>query len=144
MARILITEDERLIAEDLKQTLQGLGHEIVAIETTGEKAVESAKEFNPDIIFMDIKLEGKLSGIEAAKEIRGAIKTAIIFCTAYSDDLTLLQLSTLSPEGYITKPFREKEILNSINNIVNFRKKKITPNYFINDRNAFKLVFNTI
>ncbi|MDO9576816.1 MAG: response regulator [Candidatus Cloacimonadales bacterium] len=144
MARILITEDERLIAEDLKQTLQAFGHEIVAIVSTGEKAVEKAKELNPDIIFMDIKLEGELSGIEAAKEIRGAIKTAIIFCTAYSDDLTLLQLSTLSPEGYIAKPFRESEILNSIKHIANSRKKKITQNYFTHECKSFKLALNTI
>lgn len=119
MARILITEDERIIAEDLKLILQTYGHEIIGIESKGENAISKAKESTPDIIFMDIKLEGSITGIEAASEIRKSIDTAIIFCTAYSDDLTLLQVSALSADGYIAKPFQEEDILSCVKHVTN-------------------------
>jgi len=122
LARILITEDERLIAEDLKLTLQAHGHEIIGIEFTGEGAVERTRELSPDIIFMDIRLKGDMSGIDAARKIRQISETAIIFCTAYSDDHTLLKISSLSPEGYIAKPFHEKEIKSIFKNLSESKK----------------------
>jgi two-component system, sensor histidine kinase len=144
MARILITEDEKLIAEDLKLTLQELGHVVVRVESTGENAVEKARELIPDIVFMDIKLEGELNGIDAAKKIREIIKADIIFCTAYSDDLTLLQLSALNPEGYLTKPFREGEILNTLEKISICNEKEISKKFCRNEFKAKNLILNTI
>lgn len=141
MARILITEDERIIAEDLKQTLQSIGHEIVGIASSGEKAIEQAGMLLPDIIFMDIKLEGRMNGVEAAREIRNTIDTSIIFCTAYADDLTLLQISALNPDGYVSKPFLEKEILESIKHISKTKKKHfVVKNRFQTLRLAANLI----
>ncbi|MFC1898207.1 response regulator [Candidatus Cloacimonadota bacterium] len=144
MARIMITEDERLIAEDLKMTLQAFGHEIVGIASTGEKAVEIARELNPDIIFMDIKLEGRISGIDAAKKIRGLIDSAIVFCTAYSDDLTILQISTVSPDGYVAKPFHESEVKKILKKLSDSRRKSLSNAFHENEFKEQDLVFNAV
>jgi len=144
MSRIMIIEDERLIAEDLKLTLQDCGHEIVSIVSSGEKAVEKASEFNPDIIFMDIKLEGEITGIEAAKKIRGLMDSAIVFCTAYADDLSILQISTVSPDGYIAKPFNEIEVKKILKNITDSRKRSLSNNFRENELERQNLVFNAV
>ena len=143
MARILITEDERIIAEDLKQILQSFDHQVVGIAASGEKAIQLAKELRPEIIFMDIKLEGVLNGIDAARKIRDIIDTSIIFCSAYADDLTLLQMSALSPEGYVSKPFLEKEILDSIKH-VSGAKKKHAPEDFHSNYLSYQFASNLI
>ena len=118
MARILITEDERIIAEDLKLILQSFGHEIIEIVSTGENAIRIALQAKPDLIFMDIKLEGRMTGLDAAKEIMINHEIPVIFCSAYADDLTLLQASSLHPAGYISKPFSEEDIKSVINPVI--------------------------
>ncbi|HPR17193.1 MAG TPA: response regulator [Candidatus Cloacimonadota bacterium] len=123
MARILITEDEQLIAEDLRLTLIDMGHDVICMEASGEEAVISAIEVQPDIIFMDIKLAGSISGIEAAKMIRKKIDVSIIFCSAYGDDKTLLQASSLNPIGYIMKPFDQSEIESLLTKYKSEKKK---------------------
>lgn len=110
MARILITEDERIIADDLKYILQDCGHQVVGTATTGEAAIKFSDKIVPDIIFMDIKLAGELNGIEAAKIIKKKHNIKIIFCSAYNDDYIFLKASALNPEGYIIKPFDIEEI----------------------------------
>lgn len=110
MARIMITEDEILIAEDLKQTLQELGHSVVGIVASGENAVTLAMRMKPDIIFMDIKLAGELNGIETAKTIARQLDVSIIFCSAYNDNDTLLRASAVNPLAYIAKPYDKSEI----------------------------------
>ncbi len=110
MARILITEDERLIAEDLKWALQDHGHKIVGIVASGEEAIKMAFETKPEIIFMDISLDGSINGIDAAKAIQKKIDVYIVFCSAFSDNITRLKASALNPMGYVTKPFEFAEI----------------------------------
>ena len=122
MARILITEDERLIAEDLRLILQSYGHEIIEIVSTGEKAIRIALQTKPDLIFMDIKLAGIMTGLDAAKEIVKEYNIPIIFCSAYSDDQTLLHAYALHPAGYISKPFNEEDIFCAIEPIITEKK----------------------
>ncbi len=112
--RILIVEDESIVAIDLKKTLENLGYEIKGVVRSGELAVKKAIELEPDIILMDIMLEGKLTGIEAAAEIRSKKDIPVIYLTAYANESTLSQAKLTQPFGYILKPFDEKNLESTI------------------------------
>jgi CheY-like chemotaxis protein len=77
---------------------------------TGEEAIPKAEELSPDLVLMDIKLKGKMNGIEAAKEIRSKIDIPVVFLTAYADEYTFRQAQSTDPFGYIVKPFNEREL----------------------------------
>ena len=87
--RIMIVEDESIVAMGIKHKLEDLGYQIVGIEATGEGAVDTALKTEPDLILMDIVLKGDMDGIEAAQMIHGYIDTPIIYITAYSDEEVL-------------------------------------------------------
>jgi PAS domain S-box-containing protein len=108
--RILIVEDEGIIANDIKRTLIIQGYEVIAIVTKGEEAVIKARELEPDIILMDIMLEGNMDGIEAAEKIYKELELPIIFLTAYSNNEVLRKAITVEAYGYILKPFEEREL----------------------------------
>lgn len=108
--RILIVEDESILAMLIKGKLQGLGYEIADWVDTGEDAIKSAKSHIPDLILMDIVLKGKMDGIDASKQIRNFLDIPIIYLTAYSDDEVLKRARITEPYGYLTKPFREDEL----------------------------------
>jgi len=112
--RILIVEDESIVAIDLKKTLENFGYEIIGVIRSGEVAVKKALELEPDLILMDIMLEGKLNGIEAAGEIRKKKDIPVIYLTAYANESTLSQAKLTQPFGYILKPFDEKNLVSSI------------------------------
>ncbi|KQC10149.1 MAG: hypothetical protein APR54_12275 [Candidatus Cloacimonas sp. SDB] len=108
--KILVVEDERLIAEDIKRTLGFLNYDVVDTVSTGEASILSAGHLNPDLILMDIMLEGEMTGIEAAEKIYEELQIPIIFLTAYSQDKTLREATAAEPYGYILKPFEEREL----------------------------------
>ena len=110
MMRILIVEDEFIIAEDLKLTLQNFGHEVVSIVSSGEKAIDYADKLTPDIIFMDILLDGEVNGIDAAIKIREKHNVPIVFCSAYIDKVTQRETSQVKPGIFISKPVEESKI----------------------------------
>ncbi len=110
MTKILLVEDERLIAEDIKHTLISYGYEVLAITSSGKEAIEKTKELVPDLILMDIMLKGKLNGIKTGTIINKKYDIPIIFVTAYADDITIKQAASASPYGFILKPFDSKEI----------------------------------
>ncbi len=112
--RILIVEDESIVAVDLKKTLENSGYEVVGLARSGELAVNKAIELEPDIILMDIMLEGKMTGIEAAVEIRKKKDLPVIYLTAYANESTLSQAKLTQPFGYILKPFDEKNLVSTI------------------------------
>jgi diguanylate cyclase (GGDEF)-like protein len=112
--RILVVEDENIIAMDLKRRLAFLGYEVVGTLATGEEAIEKADELHPDLILMDIVLKGKVDGIEAAQQIRAHSGPPVVFITAYSDDKTLQRARQVDPYGYIIKPFEDRELVASI------------------------------
>lgn len=103
----LVVEDEQIVALDLEQCLGGLGYD-VAIETTGTGAVETAGRLKPEMILMDIHLDGPLDGIQAAEQIRKEFGGPLIFLTAYADDKTLARAAQVDPSGYLVKPFSER------------------------------------
>ena len=112
--RILLVEDERIIAIDLKWRLEKFGYKVVAQVATGVEAIEKAHEEKPDIILMDILLTGEIDGIEAAEQIKDSLQIPVIFLTAYSDEKTLGRAKVAEPFGYILKPFKEKELYTTI------------------------------
>lgn len=109
-ARILIVEDEGIIAQDIQATLEKLGYEVPAIAVVGEEAIEKAAELRPDLVLMDIMLWGGMDGVEAAAHIRERLCIPIIFLTAHSDNATLQRAKVTSPYGYIVKPLVEREL----------------------------------
>lgn len=112
--RILIVEDENIVGIDLKQTLTKLNYAVLGIVRTGEDAIKLAIEKNPDLILMDIMLEGKITGIEAAKQIREKIDVPVIYLTAYADDKTIEDAKLTDPFGYLLKPYDERNLHSSI------------------------------
>lgn len=109
-ARILIVEDEGIIAQDIETTLEKLGYEVPAIAVVGEEAIEKASELRPDLVLMDIVLWGGMDGVEAAAHIRERLHIPVIFLTAHSDNATLQRAKVTGPYGYIVKPLVEREL----------------------------------
>jgi PAS domain S-box-containing protein len=108
--RILVVDDEIIIARDLESRLRNMGYEVVGIASSGVEAIGLAGEFLPDLILMDIVLKGEMDGIEAAAEIRKRFRLPLIYVTAYTDDQTLARAQVTEPFGYIVKPFLEREV----------------------------------
>ena len=108
--RILVVEDERIVAKDIQNTLKNLGYEVVAISSTGEDAIDKSGELRPDVVLMDIVLKGAIDGIEAANIIKTKFKIPIIYLTAYEDGDTLDRAKITEPLGYILKPFEERDL----------------------------------
>jgi PAS domain S-box-containing protein len=105
LGRILVVEDERIVALDLAETLSELGYAVVGTASTGEQAVEKTREQRPDLVLMDIRLAGELDGVQAAEQIRSEREVPIVYLTAHSDDETLRRAVSTSPLGYLVKPF---------------------------------------
>jgi len=112
--RILIVEDEKIISLDLQRRLEKFGYRVAAVCSTGNDAVDKAKELRPDIILMDIMLGGEMDGIEAANRIKEETAIPVIFLTAYADEKTLQRAKEAEPFGYILKPFKERELYTTI------------------------------
>ena len=108
--KILIVEDECLIAGDIQEILEDYGYTVTGIATTGEEALVYVSKTNPDLILMDIKLDGEMDGTEAADIINRIYNIPIIFITAYADREILEKAKAAEPFGYIVKPFDEKKL----------------------------------
>ncbi|MCX6136634.1 MAG: PAS domain S-box protein [Ignavibacteriales bacterium] len=113
-ARILVVEDEQIVAKDIRRRLEALGYEVVDIVASGEDAIVSARTHKPNLVLMDIMLRGKMDGVQAAEEIRARMDIPVIFLTAYSDQETLDRAKITQPFGFILKPFEERELHSSI------------------------------
>jgi putative two-component system response regulator len=110
IAKILIVEDERIISEDIKKRLQKLGYSVPSIARTGEEAIQKTKVLHPDLVLMDIVLEGEMDGIEAAAHIKSLCEIPIVYLTAYADRKTLERAKITEPYGYILKPFDDRDL----------------------------------
>jgi signal transduction histidine kinase len=104
-ARILVVEDERIVARDLAGALAELGYQVPATVATGEDAIEQVRGLLPDVVLMDVRLSGAIDGIEAASAVREEHDIPVIFLTAHSDDETLRRAMETEPVGYLVKPF---------------------------------------
>lgn len=115
--RILIVEDEALIAKCLKMTLESQGYEVIGFVASGEKAIITTKEKNPDIILMDIHLSGEIDGIDAAKEIIENKNIPIIFMTGYDMTNFIERAQKINPAACLNKPIKAIEVMSVINSI---------------------------
>ena len=109
-AKILIVEDERIIAKYIQNTLRALGYDISAIVSSGEEAIKMAGEVQPDLVLMDIVLKGDMDGIEAAERIRNLFDIPVVYLTAYANEELFQRAKITDPFGYILKPFEEREL----------------------------------
>ncbi|MEG3958440.1 EAL domain-containing protein [Microcoleus sp. herbarium2] len=112
--KILIVEDESIIAEDISDSLISLGYRITGMVYSGEEAIEAAAQFRPDLVLMDVNLQGEMDGITAAAEIRSRFQIPVVYLTAYTDENTLRRVNATKPFGYIVKPFEEKNLHTTI------------------------------
>ena len=109
--KILIVEDETIVAKDTENMLDSLGYKIVEIVTNGMETLKKIEEIHPDLILMDIVLKGNIDGIQIAEEIKDQYNIPVIYVTAYADNNTLQRAKTTDPFGFILKPFEERELL---------------------------------
>ncbi len=108
--RILIVEDEVVVAMEIQSTLERLGYSVVGVVNSGENAINKTREEKPHIILMDIRLKGELDGIEAASRIRSNLDIPIIFLTAYAEDDKLERAKLALPFGYLLKPIQDRDL----------------------------------
>ena len=109
-ARIIIVEDQGIVALSLKNMLHNLGYKVPTVVSSGEEAVEQALRTHPDLVLMDIMLAQEMDGIEAAGHIQRQTDIPVIYLTAHSDDATLQRAKITEPFGYLIKPFEEREL----------------------------------
>ena len=109
-ANLMIVEDEAIVAEEIKITLEGIGYFVTSIVKTGKSAIEKAEQDRPDVILMDIRLEGQIDGIEAAERIRSRFGIPVIFLTAYADEEKLDRAKLTLPFGYLIKPIQTRDL----------------------------------
>jgi DNA-binding NarL/FixJ family response regulator len=106
--RILIVEDEAIIAMGIRNSLRRLGYTVIAMVSSGEAALRKAVETSPDLVLMDIYLSGELNGIQTARYLRRHFDIPVIYLTAYQDEATYQQAQLTNPAGFLLKPFDER------------------------------------
>lgn len=112
--RIFVVEDDKRIAADLKRSLESMGYIVPAVAPSGEEAIHKVEELRPQLVLMDIVLNGRMDGIEAARIIHKRFQLPIVYLTAYADELTIERAKFTEPFGYILKPFNETELYTAI------------------------------
>ena len=110
MATILIAEDEAIVAVDIKTRLERSGHQVVMIVASGEEAICQTEAHRPDLVLMDIMLQGDIDGITAAEWISKNLSIPIIFLTAYTETILVDRAKDVAPYGYLLKPFEENQL----------------------------------
>jgi DNA-binding NarL/FixJ family response regulator len=112
--KVLIVEDEPMIAADIYMILDGIDYEVAGVAHDSDTAIKFLQERHPDIVLLDISIEGEKDGIELAHIINSKYHIPFIYLTSYSDKETLDRAKTTLPYGYIVKPFKEKDLFSSI------------------------------
>jgi PAS domain S-box-containing protein len=110
MHKILVVDDEAIISTQLEESLSAIGYDVVGTAADGEEAVKLATDLKPDLVLMDIMMPGKLDGIAASERIKSELEIPVIFLTAYVDDKLVNKARNTEPYGYLTKPFKQKEL----------------------------------
>ncbi len=113
-AKILVVEDESIVAKDIAETLKSQGYDVPAIALSGEQAIEKAEQTRPDLVLMDIVLKGDMDGIAAAEQIRDRFSIPVVYLTAYADSEVIERARITEPFGYIIKPFEARELHTNI------------------------------
>jgi PAS domain S-box-containing protein len=113
-SRILVVEDEIIVAEDLRQGLQRLGYEVTGCASNGDDALAQIANAPPDLVLMDVQLNGQKDGIQTSRELRTIIDLPVVYLTAHSDVHTLSRAAETEPFGFLLKPFQERELFTTI------------------------------
>lgn len=121
--KILIVEDEAVIAEHLKMLLENNGIDQIELAYSKDSALKAFKNYNPDLIFLDIHMENEMDGIELANHINEYFQIPFIFVTAHSDNVIIKKATQTKPAAYITKPFKNADIIAAINIAINNSRK---------------------
>jgi CheY-like chemotaxis protein len=109
-AKVMIVEDEAVVALHLRQELTKLGYTVAGVATNGDQALKMVEEVFPDVILMDIHIQGEMDGIATAQKIPRYLHIPVIYLTAYSEDSTLKRAGDTYPYGYLIKPFLDREL----------------------------------
>ncbi|MGF1672687.1 MAG: ATP-binding protein [Rivularia sp. (in: cyanobacteria)] len=112
--KILVVEDERIIAYDIKSCLENSGYIVPAILAHGEKAISQIEQLQPDLVLMDMMLKGEMNGIQTAEIILNNFNIPVVFLTAHSDESTIKKAKATQPFGYVLKPFEETQLITTI------------------------------
>ncbi|MGD1698739.1 putative bifunctional diguanylate cyclase/phosphodiesterase [Dapis sp. BLCC M229] len=140
--KIMIVEDESIIAEDLADSLRTMGYAVVDIVSSGEEAISMAAEKQPNLILMDVMLQGEMDGVTAAEQIQSSLQIPIIFLTAYTDNQTLQRVKATNPFGYIVKPFEERNLHLTIE--IALQRHHYDPITLLPNRSLFRSRLNEI
>jgi two-component system, cell cycle sensor histidine kinase and response regulator CckA len=114
MSSVMIVEDERLVARDIADSLTRMGYDVTGTVASAQECLESARSRRPDLVLMDIHLEGDVDGITAAQTLRDDYDIPVIFLSAYADDGTVSRAKRAAPLGYLLKPFRKSELKSAV------------------------------
>ena len=132
-ARILIVEDVANVATVLKARLETFGYEICDVVNTGRKAIDGAIRHEPDLVLMDIMLDGAMTGIDAAAEIQEKVSVPIIYLSCLSDDQVMDRAIETNPYGYIVKPYDSAELRFCIENALRKHNQELSREAHIAD-----------
>ena len=108
--QVLIAEDEAVVAMDIRSKLEDLGYSVAGVVRSGKDAVRAAYALNPDLVLMDIRLQGDMDGIEAAGHILDRCYIPVVYLTAHAGEDTLQRAKVTEPSGYVVKPFSQEEL----------------------------------
>ena len=114
MKNILIVEDELLIAEDIKTTVEELGYNVVAVAARADKAIEILNTQKVDLILLDITIKGGINGIDLAEIVNQKFKIPFIYVTSHADSKTVTEAIKTAPQGYVVKPYSNSDLYTSI------------------------------
>ncbi len=114
MTRVLIVEDESLVALEIESALKKEGFFVCGVVDNGDGALDKVRDCHPDVVLMDIYLNGSMDGVEVCKRIKSLFDIPIIYLTAYSDMRTVNEAIECKPDGYLVKPFRRGELIATI------------------------------
>jgi len=113
-AKVLIAEDDAIVALDLQGMVSRLGYDVVAIADSGNNAIASAKRFQPDIILLDMVLNGAMDGIDVAREIQRELDVPIVFCVSSPDLSALVRAKEITYAGYLLKPINPDSLATTL------------------------------
>lgn len=108
--KVLIVEDEPIVALDLQQEVEQLGYEVVGLAESADEALMAVEANRPDLALMDVRIVGSMDGIQTARLLRNMYQVPVIFLTSYSDETTIARAAREMPYGYLTKPFQRREL----------------------------------
>jgi DNA-binding LytR/AlgR family response regulator len=151
MKNILIVEDELLIAEDIKTTIEELGHNVIAIVVRADKAIEILNSQKVDLILLDITIKGGLNGIDLAEIVNQQFKIPFIYLTSHADPKTVNEAIKTAPQGYVVKPYSNSDLYTSIalafenekEEAITFLDNRDMDHFFLKIEGTYQKLFHT-